>query len=65
MGSASQVGALLNTRRVDAMHRLNMPAMPTPEIPFGGIKDSGYGSEGGPEPVAAYLSPRTVVTMNV
>ena len=28
---------------------INQPAAPTPEMPFGGMKDSGYGSEGGPE----------------
>ena len=28
---------------------INQPAAPSPEMPFGGVKDSGYGSEGGPE----------------
>jgi succinate-semialdehyde dehydrogenase/glutarate-semialdehyde dehydrogenase len=26
-----------------------------PETPFGGVKDSGYGSEGGSEAMEAYL----------
>jgi succinate-semialdehyde dehydrogenase/glutarate-semialdehyde dehydrogenase len=26
-----------------------------PEVPFGGVKDSGYGSEGGSEALEAYL----------
>ena len=43
---------------------VNMPAMPTVELPFGGLKDSGYGSEGGPEAVEAYLNVRTVSVMN-
>ncbi|CAH2797867.1 MAG: 2-ketoglutaric semialdehyde dehydrogenase (EC [uncultured Paraburkholderia sp.] len=34
---------------------INQPATPTPEMPFGGVKDSGYGSEGGPEAMEAYL----------
>ncbi len=44
---------------------INMPAMPSAEMPFGGIKDSGYGSEGGPEAVEAYLNVRAVAIMNV
>ena len=30
------------------------------EVPFGGIKDSGYGSEGGSEAVEAYLNTKVV-----
>src|SRR5690606_11632507 len=30
---------------------INQPPTPSPEMPFGGVKDSGYGSEGGPEAV--------------
>jgi succinate-semialdehyde dehydrogenase/glutarate-semialdehyde dehydrogenase len=41
---------------------INMPAMPVPEMPFGGVKDSGYGSEGGPEAVEAYLHTKSVTT---
>ena len=36
-----------------------------PEMPFGGLKDSGYGSEGGPEALEAYLNTRSVAIMNV
>jgi len=39
---------------------INQPATPTPEMPFGGIKDSGYGSEGGPEAMEAYLVTKAV-----
>ena len=35
---------------------INQPAAPSPEMPFGGVKDSGYGSEGGPEALEAYLN---------
>jgi len=43
---------------------INTPALPSAEMPFGGIKDSGYGSEGGPEALEAYLNVRTVAVMN-
>jgi succinate-semialdehyde dehydrogenase/glutarate-semialdehyde dehydrogenase len=56
----------LLARRVEVgMLWVNMPAMPTAEMPFGGIKDSGYGSEGGPEAMEAYLNTRAVTVMNV
>ena len=38
---------------------------PSPEMPFGGIKDSGYGSEGGPEAMEAYLVTKAVSVMAV
>jgi succinate-semialdehyde dehydrogenase/glutarate-semialdehyde dehydrogenase len=56
----------LLARRVEAgMLWINMPAAPSAEMPFGGIKDSGYGSEGGPEAVDAYLNTRAVAVLNV
>jgi succinate-semialdehyde dehydrogenase/glutarate-semialdehyde dehydrogenase len=44
---------------------INQAAAPWPEMPFGGLKDSGYGSEGGPEALEAYLNTRAVAVMNV
>ena len=49
------------TRRVEVgMLWVNMPAMPSAEMPFGGVKDSGYGTEGGPEALECYLNTRAV-----
>jgi succinate-semialdehyde dehydrogenase/glutarate-semialdehyde dehydrogenase len=49
------------TQRVEVgMLWVNQPALPVPEMPFGGVKDSGYGSEGGPEALEAYLVTKTV-----
>ncbi len=56
----------LLTRRMEVgMLWVNMPAMASAEMPFGGIKDSGYGTEGGPEAMEAYLNTRAIATMNV
>jgi succinate-semialdehyde dehydrogenase / glutarate-semialdehyde dehydrogenase len=44
---------------------VNQPAVAVPEMPFGGVKDSGYGSEGGPEALEAYLVSKTVSIANV
>ena len=55
----------LLTRKVEVgMLWINMPAMPSAEMPFGGIKESGYGSEGGPEALDAYLNTRSVAILN-
>jgi succinate-semialdehyde dehydrogenase/glutarate-semialdehyde dehydrogenase len=56
---------LLSQRVEVGMLWVNQPAAPTPELPFGGLKDSGYGSEGGPEALEAYLNTRLVSLMNV
>jgi len=44
---------------------INQPATPSAEMPFGGVKDSGYGSEGGPEAMEAYLATKSVSIMAV
>ncbi|MDR3448660.1 MAG: NAD-dependent succinate-semialdehyde dehydrogenase [Alphaproteobacteria bacterium] len=44
---------------------VNQPAQPSAEMPFGGIKSSGYGTEGGPEALEAYINTRSVVMANV
>ena len=55
---------LLARRLEVGMLWMNMPALPSAEVPFGGVKDSGYGSEGGPEALEAYLNSRAVVIQN-
>ena len=42
------------------MISINHLGFALPEVPFGGIKDSGYGTEGGSEAVEAYLETRFV-----
>ena len=60
-------GKLTSVRKRDKVSGPPGPAkglqsivMPSAEMPFGGIKDSGYGSEGGPEALEAYLVAKAV-----
>jgi succinate-semialdehyde dehydrogenase/glutarate-semialdehyde dehydrogenase len=55
----------LSARMQTGMLWINQPASPWAELPFGGIKDSGYGSEGGPEALEAYLNTKTVAMTSV
>ncbi|WP_156863488.1 NAD-dependent succinate-semialdehyde dehydrogenase [Casimicrobium huifangae] len=59
--NAHQLSAQVQT----GMLWINQPAAPWAELPFGGIKDSGYGSEGGPEALEAYLNTKTVAMTSV
>jgi len=42
------------------MVAINSVKMSWPDAPFGGMKDSGYGSEDGPEGIAAHLATKSV-----
>ena len=49
------------TSRVEVgMLSVNHHGIALPEVPFGGVKDSGYGSEGGLEAIEAYLNTKMV-----
>ncbi|WP_244818140.1 NAD-dependent succinate-semialdehyde dehydrogenase [Caballeronia sp. Lep1P3] len=56
---------LLTNQLEVGMLWINQPATPWPEMPFGGVKDSGYGSEGGPEALEPYLVTKSVTVMAV
>ena len=61
----SLANADLLARRLEVgMLWVNTPAAGSAELPFGGIKDSGYGTEGGPEAMESYLNTRAVVIAN-
>ncbi|MGA7973917.1 MAG: NAD-dependent succinate-semialdehyde dehydrogenase [Pseudolabrys sp.] len=54
--NAAMIGGALQSGMVG----VNSVAISTPETPFGGIKDSGYGSEGGVEGLSAYLNTKFI-----
>ena len=49
--TATAIAAQVET----GMMTINHLGLALPEVPFGGVKDSGYGSEGGSEALEAYL----------
>ena len=49
--TATKIGQALDTGLVG----INHPMISTPETPFGGVRESGYGSEGGVEGLEAFL----------
>ena len=54
--TATAIGAVIESGMVS----INSFGLALPEVPFGGIKDSGYGSEGGTEAIEAYLNTKFV-----
>ncbi|GGC72031.1 NAD-dependent succinate-semialdehyde dehydrogenase [Chelatococcus reniformis] len=54
--TANAIAASVET----GMMTINHLGLALPEVPFGGVKDSGYGSEGGAEAIEAYLNPKFV-----
>jgi succinate-semialdehyde dehydrogenase/glutarate-semialdehyde dehydrogenase len=54
--TANAIAASVET----GMITINHLGLALPEVPFGGVKDSGYGSEGGSEAIEAYLNPKFV-----
>jgi succinate-semialdehyde dehydrogenase/glutarate-semialdehyde dehydrogenase len=49
--TAAAIGAAIETGMISINHH----GLALPEVPFGGVKDSGYGSEGGSEAIEGYL----------
>ncbi len=57
--TAAAIGAAVES----GMMSINHHGLGMPEIPFGGVKDSGYGSEGGAEAIESYLNFKVVSQM--
>ena len=54
--TATAIGAAVEA----GMMSINHHGLALPETPFGGVRDSGYGSEGGSEAIEAYLNTKFV-----
>jgi succinate-semialdehyde dehydrogenase/glutarate-semialdehyde dehydrogenase len=52
---SAKTAAALGNAIESGMVSINHHGLALPETPFGGVKDSGYGSEGGTEAIEAYL----------
>ncbi len=57
--SAKTANAIANAVET-GMISINHVGLALPETPFGGVKDSGYGSEGGSEAIESYLNSKFV-----
>ncbi|GGB42651.1 hypothetical protein GCM10011505_25060 [Tistrella bauzanensis] len=58
--SSARTAANLSADIESGMISINQGALALPEVPFGGIKESGHGSEGGSEAIEAYLNTKFV-----
>jgi succinate-semialdehyde dehydrogenase / glutarate-semialdehyde dehydrogenase len=59
--TATAIGAAIESGMVSINHF----GLALPETPFGGVKDSGYGSEGGTEGIEAYLSTKFITQVGL
>ena len=57
---SAKTAQALGARIESGMMTINHLGLALPEVPFGGMKDSGYGSEGGTEAIEAYLNTKFV-----
>ncbi|HWP25640.1 MAG TPA: NAD-dependent succinate-semialdehyde dehydrogenase [Xanthobacteraceae bacterium] len=58
--SSNSTAAAIGEALESGMVGINSVAVSTPETPFGGVKESGHGSEGGTEGLAAYLATKFI-----
>ncbi|MGZ5572557.1 MAG: aldehyde dehydrogenase family protein, partial [Usitatibacter sp.] len=61
--NSSRTAGILGDALEAGMVGINTFAISTPETPFGGVKDSGYGQEGGIEGLEAYTVKKFVAQM--
>ncbi|MGC1465453.1 MAG: NAD-dependent succinate-semialdehyde dehydrogenase [Pseudolabrys sp.] len=58
--TSAKTAAAIGDAMQSGMVGVNSVAISTPETPFGGVKESGYGSEGGLEGLQAYMNTKFI-----
>ncbi len=62
---SARTAAAIGSAVESGMVSINHHGLALPEVPFGGVKDSGYGSEGGAEAIEGYLNTKFVSQVGV
>ncbi|MBV8651439.1 MAG: NAD-dependent succinate-semialdehyde dehydrogenase [Alphaproteobacteria bacterium] len=62
---SAKTAAAIGSAVESGMVSINHHGLALPEVPFGGVKDSGYGSEGGSEAIEAYLNTKFVTQVGI
>jgi succinate-semialdehyde dehydrogenase / glutarate-semialdehyde dehydrogenase len=60
---SGETASLISRSLESGMISINHHGLGRPEVPFGGIKDSGYGTEGGADALDAYLNTKYITQM--
>ncbi len=63
--SSAKTAAAIGSAFESGMVSINHHGLALPEVPFGGVKDSGYGSEGGSEAIEAYLNTKFISQLGI
>jgi succinate-semialdehyde dehydrogenase/glutarate-semialdehyde dehydrogenase len=62
---SAKTAAAIGSAFESGMVSINHHGLALPEVPFGGVKDSGYGSEGGTEALEAYLNTKFITQVGL
>lgn len=63
--SSTKTATAIGSAIESGMVSINSFGLAMPETPFGGVKDSGYGSEGGTEAMDGYLNTKFITQTGV
>ena len=62
---SAKTAAAIGSAVESGMVSINHHGLALPEVPFGGVKDSGYGQEGGAEAIEGYLNTKFVSQIGI